>query len=314
MTLIAPGFTEDAGKFDLTVDLFRDHVPLPGLHVADGDGHRRAQRLSPLFRGGDRAASPERHRDRRAGYCDLVGLDDRIGRAAAELVGAGGGRRAASLGGSSRRARIGFTARFRRPRMTPGVKRLLWLAAPAAAAGGITQINLFIGQIIASTKEGAIAMLQYADRVYQLPLGVVGIAIGVVLLPELSRALQGRLPARGAAQPEPRARIRAVPDAAGGDGALHHLEEMVRVLYERGAFQPGDERDHRARARRLRARASGLRHDQGFHARLFRARGHEDADALRRRRGSGQRGAGADPVSAHRRGRHRHGGVGLRLG
>ena len=72
--------------------------------------------------------------------------------------------------------RIGFTVRFARPRLTPGVKRLLWLAAPAAAAGGITQINLFIGQIIASTKEGAIAVLQYADRVYQLPLGVVGIA------------------------------------------------------------------------------------------------------------------------------------------
>ncbi len=70
------------------------------------------------------------------------------------------------------------------------MKRLLWLAAPAAAAGGITQINLFIGQIIASTKDGAIAVLQYADRVYQLPLGVVGVAIGVVLLPELARALQ----------------------------------------------------------------------------------------------------------------------------
>jgi putative peptidoglycan lipid II flippase len=69
--------------------------------------------------------------------------------------------------------------------MTPNVKRLLWLAFPAAITGGITQINLVIGQMIASSKEGAISVLQYADRVYQLPLGVVGIAVGVVLLPEL---------------------------------------------------------------------------------------------------------------------------------
>jgi putative peptidoglycan lipid II flippase len=72
----------------------------------------------------------------------------------------------------------------------PGVKKLLWLAAPVAVSGGITQINLFVGQIIASAKPGAIAILQYADRLYQLPLGVVGVAIGVVLLPELSRALK----------------------------------------------------------------------------------------------------------------------------
>ena len=62
---------------------------------------------------------------------------------------------------------------------------------PAAITGGITQINQLIGQMIASTQDGAIAALQYADRIYQLPLGVVGIAVGVVLLPELSRALSG---------------------------------------------------------------------------------------------------------------------------
>ena len=118
------------------------------------------------------------------------------------------------------------------------MKRLLWLAAPAAAAGGITQINLFIGQIIASTKDGAIAVLQYADRVYQLPLGVVGVAIGVVLLPELSRALKaGHF--REAAHNQNRslefALFLTLPAAA----ALAIIsEEIVRVLYERGAFSP----------------------------------------------------------------------------
>jgi putative peptidoglycan lipid II flippase len=122
--------------------------------------------------------------------------------------------------------------------MTPGVKRLLWLAAPAAAAGGITQINLFIGQIIASTKEGAIAILQYADRIYQLPLGVVGIAIGVVLLPELARTLKAGHQ-REAAHTQNRALEFALfltlPAAV---GLMVMSTDIVRVLFERGAFLP----------------------------------------------------------------------------
>ncbi|MEP3438991.1 MAG: murein biosynthesis integral membrane protein MurJ [Hoeflea sp.] len=86
--------------------------------------------------------------------------------------------------------REGFALGLVRPRLTPAVKRLLWLALPAAITGGITQINLLVGQIIASAQDGAIAIINYADRLNQLPLGVIGIAIGVVLLPELSRALQ----------------------------------------------------------------------------------------------------------------------------
>lgn len=85
--------------------------------------------------------------------------------------------------------RLGFRFTPKSPRLTPKIRRLLVLAAPAALTGGIVQINLVIGQIIASQQDGAIALLNYADRLYQLPLGVIGIAIGVVLLPELSRAL-----------------------------------------------------------------------------------------------------------------------------
>lgn len=132
----------------------------------------------------------------------------------------------------------GFPLRPRRPRPTPAVRRLLWLAAPAALAGGITQINLFVGQIIASTKAGAIAALQYADRVYQLPLGVVGIAVGVVLLPELARAL-GAGHRREAAQAQNRALEFALFLTVPAAAALFVMPEaVVRVLYERGAFTP----------------------------------------------------------------------------
>jgi len=130
----------------------------------------------------------------------------------------------------------GINIGFRRPRMTPNVKRLLLLAVPAAVTGGITQINQIIGQAIASGKEGAIAALQYADRIYQLPLGVVGVAVGVVLLPELARALKGGY-AKEAANIQNRSiefvLFLTLPAAAG----LWILSDaIIRVLYERGAF------------------------------------------------------------------------------
>jgi putative peptidoglycan lipid II flippase len=133
----------------------------------------------------------------------------------------------------------GISIGFKRPRMTPNVKRLLVLALPAAITGGITQINQLIGQMIASTKEGAISALQYADRLYQLPLGVVGIAVGVVLLPELSRALRGGQ-VREASNIQNRSLEFSLFLTLPAAGALWVLsDEIIRVVYERGAFNPG---------------------------------------------------------------------------
>ncbi len=83
------------------------------------------------------------------------------------------------------------------------VRRFWVLAIPAVIAGGITQINIFVGTIIASAADSAISYLYYADRLYQLPLGIIGIAVGTVLLPELSRHLKGGRDAEAEAQPEP---------------------------------------------------------------------------------------------------------------
>ncbi|CAN7238852.1 murein biosynthesis integral membrane protein MurJ [Pararhizobium sp. LjRoot238] len=130
----------------------------------------------------------------------------------------------------------GMSIGLRFPRFTPNVKRLLILAVPAAITGGITQINQLVGQAIASAQDGAIAALQYADRIYQLPLGVVGIAVGVVLLPELSRALKGgNLREAGNLQNRSIEFVLflTIPAAF----ALWVLsDEIIRVLYERGAF------------------------------------------------------------------------------
>ncbi len=86
--------------------------------------------------------------------------------------------------------RLGIRLRLARPRLTPGVRRLLALGVPGAIAAGVVQINLVVGQVFASFQDGAVAWLYYADRLYQLPLGVVGIAMGVALLPGLTRLVR----------------------------------------------------------------------------------------------------------------------------
>lgn len=85
---------------------------------------------------------------------------------------------------------LGYSLPFRWPTLTPDLKRLAIIAAPAVLAGGVVQINLIVGRQVASMTEGAVVWLYNADRIYQLPLGVVGIAIGIVLLPDLARRLR----------------------------------------------------------------------------------------------------------------------------
>ena len=87
-------------------------------------------------------------------------------------------------------ARSGGRVDFRWPRMTPQIKALIWLAVPGAFAASATQINILISNVLASQVNGARSWLATADRLYQLPLGLVGVAIGVALLPRLSTAVQ----------------------------------------------------------------------------------------------------------------------------
>ncbi len=132
--------------------------------------------------------------------------------------------------------REGFSMRLARPRLTPAVRRLLILMGPALLTGGVTQINLLVGQIIASAQDGAIALLNYADRINQLPLGVIGIAIGVVLLPELARSLKA-----GDEADAQHLQNRSLEFALGlslpaAVGLMVMPAPIVSLLYERGAF------------------------------------------------------------------------------
>jgi putative peptidoglycan lipid II flippase len=74
------------------------------------------------------------------------------------------------------------------PRLTPAVKKMLLLAVPGTIAASGTQINIIVSQSLASFEVSAKSWLYAADRLYQLPLGLVGVAVGVAILPRLSRA------------------------------------------------------------------------------------------------------------------------------
>ena len=210
--------------------------------------------------------------------------------------------------------RAGVSIGFRRPRLTPNVKRLLWLALPAAITGGITQINTLVGTAIASGQAGAVPALNLADRVYQLPLGVVGVAVGVVLLPELARALRsGHLVDAGNLQNRSVefTLFLTLPAAA---ALLTMSEPIVRVLYE---ATPSRRRIRRWSPVAPSSARRRLRAHQGLHAGLFRTRGHADADDLRGDLGGGEHidGAMAVPVDGSTGDSHRRGGgrLGQRL-
>jgi len=79
----------------------------------------------------------------------------------------------------------------KRPRLNPDVKRLLSLVWPAAAGAGAVQINLVVSTALAASllPAGSVSYIYAADRLNQLPLGLIGIGLGTVLLPTISRLL-----------------------------------------------------------------------------------------------------------------------------
>ena len=132
--------------------------------------------------------------------------------------------------------RAGMTLHIKRPRLTPGVRRLVVLGVPGIISAGITQINLLVSHLIATFQDSAASWLTYADRLYQLPLGMIGIAMGVALLPQLSRSLRA---GDGASAMSTQNRavelsmLFTLPAAA----ALFVIPDfLISGIYQRGAF------------------------------------------------------------------------------
>ena len=137
-----------------------------------------------------------------------------------------------------RRAGMRLVPRW--PRLTPDVKRVISLSVPGIVSGGVMQINLVVATMIATTLPGAVAFLYYADRLYQLPLGVIGVAIGVVLLPDLSRRLRSGDDA-GARNSQNRAlelsMFLTLPAAIALMAIPHPI---IHTVFEHGAFKRAD--------------------------------------------------------------------------
>lgn len=129
-----------------------------------------------------------------------------------------------------------------RPRLTEHVRKLFRLIAPAALGAGVAQVNLLIDVILASNFDEGVSYLYYADRLNELPIGVIGVAVGTALLPMLSRQIR-----TGDIDKAHYTLNRAIelvwlfglPSAV---ALLVIPEAITRVLYEHGAFTAEDSR------------------------------------------------------------------------
>jgi putative peptidoglycan lipid II flippase len=152
-------------------------------------------------------------------------------------------------------ARAGIRLPWQRPQLSPEMRRLVELAVPGVIAGGIAQLTIVVSTIIATLQDRVVSWLYYADRLFQLPLGVIGVAIGVVLLPTLSHKLRSGDHA-AVLESENRALEFALLLTLPAALALFlAAEPIMRVLFERGAFTAVDTK---ATASMLAALALGL--------------------------------------------------------
>ncbi|VAW48718.1 Proposed peptidoglycan lipid II flippase MurJ, partial [hydrothermal vent metagenome] len=134
--------------------------------------------------------------------------------------------------------RTGFLPKFKLPTLNADVRKFWLLALPAIFSGGITQINIFVGTIIASSASAAISYLYFADRLYQLPLGLIGIAIGIVLLPELSRHLSAGRNQQAKQAMDKSLLFAMVLTLPATIGLIVLAHPMIATLFEHGAFSP----------------------------------------------------------------------------
>ena len=233
MYAIAPGFAADPEKFQLAITLTRITFPyLLFISLVSLMGGV----LNSLDRFAAAAATPIiLNVSLIAALIGLARFTDTPGHALAWGVAAAGIAQFLwlylVLHGS------GMGLKLRLPRLTPKVRRLLKLMLPGAIGAGVVQINLLIDVLIASfLPSGAISYLYFADRVNQLPVGVIGVGVGTALLPLLSRQIRSEASA-AALDSQNRALefalLLTIPAAA----ALMVISgPVILVLFGRGAF------------------------------------------------------------------------------
>ena len=234
--LLAPGFSRDPGRFALAVDLTRITFPyllLVSLVTLYGGILNSLQRFAAA------AAAPILLNLAMMATLALAAFFPTAGHAAAWGVFIAGCFEAGLVAFDARRNKVLPT--FHAFTLDDDVKRFFKALGPATLGSGGTQIALFADTIIASfLAAGALSALYYADRLNQLPIGVIGIAAGTVLLPEMASRI-------------------AAGDEAGARHSQNHAIELtlflsvpcvaaflivpdliMRALFMRGAFTAAD--------------------------------------------------------------------------
>jgi putative peptidoglycan lipid II flippase len=251
VTLLAPGLVDDPARFDLAVALTRVTFPylaLISLETLIAGTLNANQRFAAA------AAAPVLLNICMVSALLMATLFPTAGHAAAWGVLAAGVLQTLFVAADAERS--GFGIRLKIPRLDEPTRKFLKALGPAVVGAGGVQLALFADTIIATfLPAGSLSALYYADRINQLPIGVIGIAAGTVLLPEMARRLAAGDGA-GAAAAQGRAieltLLISIPFVA---GALAIPELVMRALFARGAFTADDAL---AAAATLAAYATGL--------------------------------------------------------
>jgi putative peptidoglycan lipid II flippase len=233
MAVLAPGFVAIPQKFDLAVTLSRiafPYMPLICLTAL----------LSGVLNGMDRfaaaAAAPVVYNLTSIAFMlALLHVLPTTGHALAYGVSVSGVFQLALVAWAVRRA--GFRLHLPRPRLTPEMRVLLRRMGPGLLGAGVTQLNLSVDVIIGSLlPPGTVAVLYYADRVNQLPLGTIGAAVGTALLPTLSRQVVGRTPWEAIGTLNRAIEYALVLTLPAALALIVAREPILSVLFGRGAF------------------------------------------------------------------------------
>ena len=135
----------------------------------------------------------------------------------------------------------GFRPKLLWPRITPEVKRLSIIALPAAIGGGAYQINtllqlFFLNQL----EDGSVSYMNYADRLNQLPLGIIGIALATAILPNLSKFIGGEDEARAASLQSDAIELSMLLTIPAAVALAICAEPFVIMIFQGGRFDLAD--------------------------------------------------------------------------
>jgi len=138
--------------------------------------------------------------------------------------------------------RAGVSLRPQRPRLTPEVREMMRLIVPAAIGAGAMQINLLISTALSGRllDQGSISYIYYADRLNQLPLGLIGIGLGTILLPTISRQLARKEDAAAMDTQNRGIELALLLTLPATIAFLTVAEPIIRALFQHGAFGPED--------------------------------------------------------------------------